>query len=177
MRFLKFWYRRAPPPSRGLSHGREASWPGKHAIELSAPAGTGHPPLQQHLPQRRAHRHLAPSGLGLGEIDDRAVVLLGPPDADDIGLEIDVLPQEGELLAWTRAGEEGKGVVDAVPLVGAGRLEEGLDLLRREDRLLELCGVPVRASWACGGHARRNPPRQGPEPRQGTSWPWSRHRG
>ena len=89
-------------------------------------------------------------GLGGPAEPERAVALLDAVDADNVGFEVDVLPQQSTLLARPGAGEEGEGVVYATLGVGLGGLKDAGDGLGGKDRLLDL----LPAAPDARGHRR-----------------------
>ena len=79
---------------------------------------------------------------GLGQIGDRAVALLHPPDVYDTRFEIDILPQQPKLFAGPRAGEEREGDVEPPFPVFVGVLDEFGHLLGGQQYFLGL-GFPA----------------------------------
>ena len=97
---------------------------GEHAVEFAGPARAHEAPFHQQAAKQAAHRNVARPGDGLRQVGDRAVALLHPADVNDVRIEVDILPQQPELLAGPSAGEKREGDVDALLLVGARRLQQ-----------------------------------------------------
>jgi len=137
-----------------LRPGLEPARAREDPVQRLARPRTAQPPLQQERAQDRAHRNVARAGFGLGHIGQRTVALLDAADADDVGVEVDILPKQAELLGRARAGEEREGIIKSVLRIVPGRLDQLADLGGREDDLLRL--DPVAAETA--RHRRRPHP-------------------
>ena len=82
--------------------------------------------------------------------DKRPVAQLDALDADDIRLEVDVVPQQAELLGRPRPGEERERDVDAVDDIIARGGQELRDLVGREHGLARLVALALEP----GRHGR-----------------------
>ena len=91
------------------------------------------------------------AGGGLGELGQRAVAQLDAPDADEVRLEVDVIPHEPELLGRPRAHQERRGVVDALVEVVARGGEKPRHLVGRQHGLARLIALALEAGPGMAG--------------------------
>ena len=94
------------------------------------------------------YRH---AGRGLGEFGEGPIPELDALDADDVRLEVNVVPEQPELLGRPRPGEERERDVDAVDDIIARGGQELCDLVRRQNKLARLVPLTLES----GRHRRR----------------------
>ena len=74
--------------------GGQATEGWEDAVQFAMEARAADAPGEQQFAQGLAHWHLAGAGLGLGHVGQGTIALLNAADADDVGFEVDILPQQ-----------------------------------------------------------------------------------
>lgn len=107
-------------------------------MQFTVSTGTSKFPFKQQATKQGTHRNVPGARRGLGEVRNRSVTLLHPADANDVGIEIHVLPKQAELLTGSGAGQKWERDIEASAVVLAGMLNE----------LGHLLGGSVGPSWS-----------------------------